>query len=710
MTIELHGCAPTPLAHYLKALAILRIVAEQADPSVRAHWNGDTFALTTTLSREDLVQFFLHDYMPAPVVAPWNGGSGFNPKDNKTAINAIRAGSSPRFSSYRNTIEAATDLRADLGIDEKVSSDQKEELLVACRSVLPDSAVQWLDAAIILTSDGPKYPPLLGTGGNDGRLDFTNNYMQRLCDLIDPESGEPSLVAESWLRTALFGTSTDGLGNNVMGQFHPSAARVNAWDFVLMIEGAIVFAGAAVRKLESSAPGTLSYPFSVRQSGIGYGTSTQDDENNSRAEIWVPLWTSAASFAELQTLMSEGRARVAGRPVKNGVDFARAIATLGIDRGVDSFQRYGFQVRNGLAYYATPLGRFEVRKQPQVDLLNPIDRWLDRFIGRAKSAQAPSSVARAARNLEAAILALTQRSGRRQLQAVLASLGACEAAMATSFGWTTDPRARTRPVPPLEPQWLTRCDDGTVEYRLAASLASLSTKYMLGGKSRLMPLRAHLTPIDAWEKDGHLRAKWVEQLTRDLVWSGASLQDNLSAVLQRRLLLATQSGHGHFVARAKVFASLSDIAAFVEGRTDDARLEELLRGLLLLDWPAVERQSLQAPSSEKLSPDASYGVLKLCFAGRAIGDIEIPVTPAIVTNAAAGDRYAMTLALRRLRASGLAPAVDALWVDDAKLRRLAAALLFPVSRRDVEALCRSVLRTEDAPTDNHPNEPEQPQA
>ena len=26
--------------------------------------------------------------------------------------------------------------------------------------------------------DGPKYPPLLGTGGIDGRLDFSNNFMQ----------------------------------------------------------------------------------------------------------------------------------------------------------------------------------------------------------------------------------------------------------------------------------------------------------------------------------------------------------------------------------------------------------------------------------------------------------------------------------------------------------------------------------------------------
>jgi len=33
---DLNGCAPVPLAHYLKALGILRLVAEQADPG--AHY------------------------------------------------------------------------------------------------------------------------------------------------------------------------------------------------------------------------------------------------------------------------------------------------------------------------------------------------------------------------------------------------------------------------------------------------------------------------------------------------------------------------------------------------------------------------------------------------------------------------------------------------------------------------------------------------
>ena len=73
MTTHLHvlkGCAPTPLANYLKALGILRLVGEQADPQARGWWEGERFCLLTTLSKEELERFFLEDYAPTPLVAP----------------------------------------------------------------------------------------------------------------------------------------------------------------------------------------------------------------------------------------------------------------------------------------------------------------------------------------------------------------------------------------------------------------------------------------------------------------------------------------------------------------------------------------------------------------------------------------------------------------------------------------------------------------
>jgi len=79
----LTGCTPVPLAHYLKALGILRLVAEQKDPDACGRWRGEYFELRTSLSRDELQRFFLEEYQPTPVLAPWNGGSGFYFQEEK---------------------------------------------------------------------------------------------------------------------------------------------------------------------------------------------------------------------------------------------------------------------------------------------------------------------------------------------------------------------------------------------------------------------------------------------------------------------------------------------------------------------------------------------------------------------------------------------------------------------------------------------------
>jgi CRISPR-associated protein Csx17 len=258
-TIPLPGCAPVPLAHYLKALAILRLVAEQRDARAKGHWQGDTFVLQSALDESAILDFFLNDYMPTPVIAPWNGGSGFYPKDNRDAIEAIAKGNCARFRDYRHAIQCAQEVLTTLGMKQKVAKEKKDSLLMACRSRLADGVIGWLDAAFVLTERGPQYPPILGTGGNDGHLDFTNNFMQRLTDVMKADTGQPTPESANWLRAAVFGETAKGLQKGAIGQFFPSAAGganstsgfgsdslLNPWDFILMIEGALLFASASV--------------------------------------------------------------------------------------------------------------------------------------------------------------------------------------------------------------------------------------------------------------------------------------------------------------------------------------------------------------------------------------------------------------------------------------------------------------------------------
>ncbi|MCX5903356.1 MAG: hypothetical protein NTV89_07765, partial [Proteobacteria bacterium] len=54
----LSGCRTTPLASYLKALGILRLVAEQKDFQAKGSWEAENFVLHTSLTCEDMENFF----------------------------------------------------------------------------------------------------------------------------------------------------------------------------------------------------------------------------------------------------------------------------------------------------------------------------------------------------------------------------------------------------------------------------------------------------------------------------------------------------------------------------------------------------------------------------------------------------------------------------------------------------------------------------
>lgn len=699
--IELRGCSPVPLAAYLKALGALRLLGEQADETAAGFWRGDTFYLQTTLAREELVSFFLNRYRPSPIVAPWNGGSGFNPKDNKAAIEAIQNGKAERFDDYRATILTCHNIRRQMGLEDKVDASDKQHLLITCRNRLDDRALTWLDAAFVLTGEGPKYPPLLGTGGNDGRLDFTNNYMQRLLDLFDTDSGIPSGAAATWLSESLFYEPTCGLIGGAIGQFDPGRAGgansttgfdagslINPWDFVFMLEGAMMFAAAAVKRLEQSAPGTLSYPFAVRQVGVGYGSAANSDEKDARAEMWLPLWEAPANARELSALFAEGRSQVGRRRAANGVDFARAVAGLGTDRGIRSFQRFGFQARNGLAYFAVPLSRFEAKPQPEVNLLNEIDDWLVRFRGRATADAAPARAGRALRRLESAIMELCQRGGRERVADVLVALGKAEAAMVVSMKWTS--AAFLRPIPPLSPQWLTQCDDGSREFRLAAALASVAT-------TDAGAFRQHFEPVNLSSKNNRSRAWWKEQPDDDcnVVWGSGELVRNLCEILRRRIIATVQSGEATFPLpkQPKRTARLDDVIAFITGDVDDSRVADLLQGLILIDWPNSGARSYPSHRNHDPLPPADYGMLKLCHHPARIREQNVKLDAMIARRAIGGDLSASTkLASRRLRGSGLPPAVSTVFGNSIRARRIAAALLFPLHDDDVDAIANSVLK------------------
>ena len=138
---RLEGCALEPLGSYLKALSVLRLVSEQADGSARGWWERGNFCLETELDEGGLTAFFLERYRPTPILSPWNGGSGFYPKDRKVGIDAIAGSTGKRFAVYRKAIERS---RGIPGVGEEKGASKAEEdkrrrdIQLACRNRLPD--------------------------------------------------------------------------------------------------------------------------------------------------------------------------------------------------------------------------------------------------------------------------------------------------------------------------------------------------------------------------------------------------------------------------------------------------------------------------------------------------------------------------------------------------------------------------------------------
>lgn len=731
-TIPLTGCAPTPLAHYLKALGILRLVAEQADAQAAGCWRRDCFVLHTTLSPEALISFFVERYRPTPILSPWNGGSGFYYQEEKLSqkdpvtgkkiktgirnqateatktLDAIRLSVSERFSDYRNAISTTTRILERRGWIASPKDEAKADLFNELRAHWPDSAISWLDTLAILLPDRnsgalrPVYTSLLGSGGNEGNGDFSSNFMQRLRETLLAETPEDLVRSRNWLRVALFGGGHPQLRKAALaGQYFPGSAggvnsttgfkgasSINPWDYILLIEGALLFASSSARKLEGrSSDAAASSPFCVKTSGIGYSSATLADQfadKSQTEELWAPLWLQPANLNELKAVFGEGRAHISHAPATTGVDFARAVVSLGVDRGICGFQRYGFFARNGDLSFATPLEKFDVHSSTGANLITDIDSWLKDLRMHGADKKAPASVRRAWRELDSAILKLCREDSPKNFLLFFGAIGRTARSITKSFRWATGKdrspaSARIRPLPELSREWIEKlAATESPEPRLAASLAS----------AYCGALRAHLEPVERargiWE--------WSTAPGNNVCWSEGGLETVLLDILTRRLAAPDKAPSLH-LGHAAYYASLDDIEAFIRGELDDDLIADLWWALSALDWRNVPRA--ERPFSDT-PPSALFSLLRLCFPQPGEprrGASDVPPVPAILAKARAGQSVAAsTLAVRRLRASGFRPRLDAIDFGAAVTARTAAALLFPLHPEDFSRLQSSILR------------------
>lgn len=720
--LVLSGCNPEPLMSYLKALGVFRLVAEQADPSAMLSWRGGVAHLQSTIDRHELVDFFVERYKPTPIAAPWNGGSGFY-GGGSAPLERIATSNVERLQVYRETIER---IRRFLP-EKKPTEDEKEAFLIRCRSELPDEMVPWLDVCFVLGEARVTFFPLLGTGGNDGRLDFTNNFMQRLAEVV-PFHTEAAPISESrsLLSAALFADTLVSLGRSAVGQFNPGGiggangtqgafeadSRVNAWEFVLMLEGALLFAGSVARRLGVGSGLRAAFPFSVESVAVGYGSAVGSEEttDGSRAELWLPLWDQPCTLAEVRHLFAEGRAQLGRRQARNSIEFAIAANLLGVNRGVTSFARYGFLKRNGLAFLATPLGHLSVESRPKARLLNdpPITEWLERWRRACSDKEkTPARYQTALKQVDRAMFAFANRSQKgseeTHLLHVLTALGNAERTLSQGMRFAAN--KYLRPLQGLSMQWLEQANDRSPEFRLAAAVAGIG-----GQREGIPPFRAFIEQVDVTNF-----ISWSPENT-SAVWSSRPLQANLAAVFRRRQLEACRSGRTGAALSSPRPASLADVATFLRSETDDEKLASLLWALPTLNWANIDIPPAERTTSPDVVIPFEFGVLRLlvdplhlvasgnswtCNDTAECTQPDPDIFALLVGGRPSAVRAAMERATRRLKSNAFRVIGNRNgrqvnkpiggFISSVAPERLLAAMLFPLAKHDLERLANLVL-------------------
>lgn len=614
------GLTSRGLMTYLAALGLAKVISEQADPDVRFGWTGDTFVLRTAVP--DLAEFLVRDYRPTPIVSPWNGGSGFGPKDKsqRDFVERLTESQGSRLATYRSTINISRDVVARGDAARKPW--EKARLIQELRNHAPDDALAWFDASVVLTTDDAAFPPILGTGGNDGRLDYSSNFHQRLIDVL-PELGANPKMSRGWADDLLSGSGMTKLQSAAIGQFDGVGAggpgssifgsadsRVNPWAFVLMLEGVTWFASSAARRL-GETDSRAAMPFTVFSSADGPIPGAANE--SARGELWAPVF-GAVTAPHLTQIMREARAVWQGRPALRAAEMYGAVHTFGVDRGIDRFQRFGLLQRNGLAFVAVLLDTVEVSNRPTVSLAAAPTRrarGFDKAPGEATK--------RHTRMFDAAALDYLREPDPERLLTLLAVQTTLELAATRSERSRAELRSPSRQARSSEVlEAVAEVLAVSPEARVAAGLAATGAGGPAPGeriwmRDLLLGSEPGARATHAPRASGLATRPLTDVLADLVVWAAQHPVDD------ERVDRGTLLFRDH-----RYLTPWADVHAWVAGLLDDELLERYFLAFLALDWRRQDIDRLPGPGPKLRAIDPDLAVLQTFTSG----SVFLPGTPA----------------------------------------------------------------------------------
>ena len=479
-------------------------------------------------------------------------------------------------------------------------------LIAECRASLSDNFVEWLDACVVLDSNLKKMiAPLLGTGGNEGDLEYATKFLTYAVDMLLKNKKN----SQELLEAALFGTNTNNLKKDKIGKFYPGKSggynqgngienkdfHINPWDFIFLIEGLFLWSNSISKKNNSNAKNYLMSPFTVKLFQAGY-PSAQIIEAKA-FETWIPIWKNPVHIEELYNLFATGQAVFNNKDARNGLEFMQAIKTLGVDKGIDQFTRYITSIRKGTSnFLSIPVSNLTVGYENKIILSREINSIINKF-KNSRPENPPASYETSMRILNTAAYNFTVHPDIVNTQGLLQACG-----LAETLAWKNR-KSFKRPLGLLSPKWISYADDNSTEFRIALAIASVS--------GDIGNMRHEIEPVDQSGKN------WVSSnIPWTSSWIGNNLSEKLVNVVHRRLIKALQAESKQIPLDGRFSVSMEEVSMYIDGLLDESKIENLIIGLSMIDWNGKGaiidhiREELERHKIPRYPVNRAYAVIK----------------------------------------------------------------------------------------------------
>ena len=573
---------------------------------------------------------------------------------------------------------------------DKQKSDTKYKIsdnISKFRSECSLGEIQFLDSHII-SIERNIFNPIFGSGGNVGRRNFAKVGLEAKEMINEAEESIKSL----WLDNTLFGIDTNLPELKATGTWFVHANRtynsgqanifregkLSPWSFLLALEGSLLFVGSVEKRLTNTARAYATFPFIASP---GNPSNEKSSRVRREGEFWAPLWETPATIIEISGLLHRGLARLGQKNASSPHEFGIAVLNHGVDAGVSGFAPFELrETTTSQVFEAIPKDIVHVQEndwnRTAAELILELAPWINRLPGERKKEKGFLG-------LRGPIEESIQRVSEDPVDSSLWQellLRVADTQKRIDQDHSRDWRKICIAVPRLSLKWLDYLwpDGLPKEIQLAGSIASI------GACSRY-PIIANIFGVEA--ERGY--TSFPKDRPYSAVWSDGPLMDQMIKILRRRLVDADPKDQWPLAGSYPV--SLSLAGDFLNEHLDEDEIAQWIPPLSLLDWrngypqgkidaeiPSDALKVLDGFFRPLLTPDLKWDdvepKLYLPFALRMISLLQQDDVENAIDSASS-----------RIRSLKRIPIVRPIFPSYLG-KRLAAALLIPVNRSDVDIM------------------------